>query len=52
MPGKAVCSYLHARSLDDVVSMNFWWSGSVVRLVALASAAFKHARGIRRDEWG
>lgn len=42
----------HARSLDDVVSMNFWWGGPLVRLAAIASSAFKRARGIRRDEWG
>jgi lysine-specific demethylase 8 len=41
----------HTRSLDDAVSMNFWWGGQVVRLVSLASSAFKRARGIRRDEW-
>ena len=42
----------YTRSLDDAVSMNFWWGGRLVQLAALASAAFKRARGIRRDEWG
>ena len=42
----------HTRSLDDAVSMNFWWGGPLVHLVALASTAFKRVRGIRRDEWG
>ncbi len=42
----------HTRSLDDAVAMNFWWGGSVVRLIAFASATFKRLRGIRRDEWG
>ena len=32
--------------------MNFWWGGPLVRLVAMASSAFKRASGIRRDEWG
>jgi hypothetical protein len=41
----------HTRSLDDAVSMNFWYGGNVVRLVSLAAAAFKRARGIRQDEW-
>jgi hypothetical protein len=42
----------HTRTLDDAVSMNFWWGGAVVRLAAFASTLFKRARGIRRDEWG
>jgi len=42
----------HTRSLDDAVAMNFWWGGSLVRLAAMASSAFKRLRGIRRDEWG
>ncbi len=42
----------HTRSLDDAVSMNFWWGGQLVQLASLASTAFKRARGIRRDEWG
>jgi hypothetical protein len=41
----------HTRSLDDAVSMNFWWGGPLVRLASLASTAFKRVRGIRRDEW-
>ena len=41
----------HARSLDDVVSMNFWYGGRIVELVSLASTAFKRWRGIRRNEW-
>jgi hypothetical protein len=42
----------HTRSLDDAVSMNFWWGGPIVQLASLASTAFKRMRGIRRDEWG
>jgi hypothetical protein len=42
----------HTRSLDDTVSMNFWWGGKVVSLGALASTLFKRTLGIRRDEWG
>jgi hypothetical protein len=42
----------HTRTLDDAVSMNFWWGGTVVQLASLASTLFKYARGIRRDEWG
>jgi len=41
----------HTRSLDNAVAMNFWWGGRLVYLAALASSAFKRARGIRRDEW-
>ncbi len=41
----------HTRTLDDAVSMNFWWARRAVRLAALASAVFKRVRGIRRDEW-
>jgi hypothetical protein len=41
----------HTRSLDDAVAVNFWWGGPVVAAAALASAAFKRLRGIRRDEW-
>jgi hypothetical protein len=42
----------HTRTLDDAVSMNFWWGGPLVQLVALASTTFKRVRGIRRAEWG
>jgi hypothetical protein len=42
----------HTRSLDAAVAMNFWWGGRGVQLLAVASAAFKRVRGIRRDEWG
>jgi hypothetical protein len=42
----------HTRTLDDAVSMNFWWGGPLVQLASLASTAFKRMRGIRRDEWG
>lgn len=42
----------HTRSLDDAVAVNFWWGGPLVAAFALASAAFKRLRGIRRDEWG
>jgi lysine-specific demethylase 8 len=42
----------HTRSLDDAVSMNFWWGGRLVRLAALASTTFKRLRGIRQNEWG
>ncbi len=42
----------HTRSLDDAVAINFWWGGPIVAAIALASAAFKRLRGIRRDEWG
>lgn len=41
----------HTRSLDDAVSMNFWWGGNVVYLISLASTLFKRLRGIRQDEW-
>jgi len=41
----------HTRTLDDAVSMNFWWGGPLVRAAALASTLFKRLRGIRRDEW-
>jgi hypothetical protein len=41
----------HTRTLDNAVAMNFWWGGKLVYLAALASAVFKRARGIRRDEW-
>jgi len=41
----------HARTLEDAVSMNFWWGGQLVQLASLASTLFKRARGIRRDEW-
>ena len=41
----------HTRSLDDAVSMNFWWGGRLVQVAALASTVFKRVRGIRRDEW-
>jgi hypothetical protein len=42
----------HTRTLDDAVSMNFWWGGAAVQLASLASTMFKRARGIRQDEWG
>jgi hypothetical protein len=42
----------HTRSLDDAVSMNFWWGGRLVYLAGLASTAFKRVRGIARGEWG
>jgi Cupin-like domain len=42
----------HTRTLDDAVSMNFWWGGSVVYFAVLASTLFKRVRRIRRDEWG
>jgi [protein]-arginine 3-hydroxylase / protease len=41
----------HTRSLDDAVSMNFWWGGPLVQLASLASSAFKRWRGIRQGEW-
>lgn len=41
----------HTRTLDDAVSMNFWWGGRVVYLASLASTLFKRARRIRQDEW-
>jgi cupin-like protein len=41
----------HTRSLDDAVSMNFWWGGRLVHLASLASSAFKKVRRIARDEW-
>jgi hypothetical protein len=41
----------HTRTLDDAVSMNFWWGGKVVWLASVASTAFKRARGLRQDEW-
>lgn len=42
----------HTRLLDDVVTMNFWWGGYGVALLAAGSALFKKLRGIRRYEWG
>jgi hypothetical protein len=42
----------HTRTLDDAVSMNFWWGGRLVWLASLASTAFKRVARIRRDEWG
>lgn len=42
----------HTRTLDDAVSMNFWWGGTLVDLVSHASTLFKRVRGIRREEWG
>ena len=42
----------HTRTLDDAVSMNFWWGGRIVRVAAIASTMFKRVRGIHRDEWG
>jgi hypothetical protein len=41
----------HTRSLDDAVSMNFWWGGPVVQWLSHASTSWKRLRGIRRDEW-
>jgi hypothetical protein len=41
----------HTRTLDDAVSMNFWWGGTLVYLASLASTVFKQVRGIRQDEW-
>jgi lysine-specific demethylase 8 len=41
----------YTRSLDDAVSMNFWYGGPGVRLASLASSAFKRLRAIRQDEW-
>jgi len=41
----------HTRSLDDAVSMNFWWGGKLVQLASLASTAFKRMRRIRHNEW-
>jgi hypothetical protein len=45
------CWWHHTRSLDDTVSMNFWWGGRLIRLASLASGLFKRIRGIGRDEW-
>jgi len=42
----------HTRTFEDAVSMNFWWGGTMINLVSLASTLFKRMRGIRRDEWG
>jgi hypothetical protein len=42
----------HTRTLDDAVSMNFWWGGTLVLLASLASTLYKRTRGIRRGEWG
>jgi hypothetical protein len=41
----------HTRTLDDAVSMNFWWGGKLVYLASLASTLFKRVWGIRQDEW-
>lgn len=41
----------HTRTLDDAVSMNFWWGGAGVQLASLASTTFKRLRRIRHDEW-
>ncbi len=42
----------HTRTLDDAVSMNFWWGGTFVALASLGSTTFKRLFGIRREEWG
>lgn len=41
----------HTRTLDDAVSMNFWWGGQLVNLASVASTLFKRVRRIRQDEW-
>ena len=41
----------HIRTLEDAVSMNFWYGGRVIWLLSLASTAFKRLRSIRQDEW-
>ena len=54
-PGEAVFIphgwWHHTRTLDDAVSMNFWWGGRLINLASLASTMFKRVRGIRQDEW-
>jgi len=42
----------HTRTLDDALSMNFWWGGSLVYLASLGSTLWKRMRRIRREEWG
>jgi hypothetical protein len=41
----------HTRTLEDAVSVNFWYGGRVVWLLSLASTTFKRLRNIRQDEW-
>src|SRR5581483_256171 len=41
----------HTRTLDNAVSMNFWWGGRLVALASLASTLFKRLLRIRQDEW-
>jgi hypothetical protein len=41
----------HTRSLDDAVSMNFWWGGRLIYMVGLGSTIFKRVTGIRQNEW-
>ena len=41
----------HTRTLEDAVSMNFWYGGRMIWLLSLASTAFKRLRRIRQDEW-
>jgi hypothetical protein len=41
----------YARSIDDTVSMNFWWGGRLVALVASASSIFKRVRRLHGKEW-
>jgi lysine-specific demethylase 8 len=42
----------YARSLDNSVSINFWYGGRLILLAKLLSAAFKRIRNIHRGEWG
>ncbi|GIW45063.1 MAG: hypothetical protein KatS3mg077_2345 [Candidatus Binatia bacterium] len=41
----------YTRTLEDAVSLNFWWGGYGVALAAFASTCFKRLRGIRQNEW-
>lgn len=41
----------HTRSLDDSVSMNFWWGGRVILAATRVSTVFKRLRSIQRGEW-
>lgn len=41
----------YTHTLEDAVSLNFWWGGPLVALAAFVSTCFKRLRGIRRNEW-
>ena len=41
----------YTRSMDDIVSMNFWWGGRVILAATRLSQVFKRIRQIQRGEW-